>query len=85
MKLLLCETCGDVVKLKSDLTACSCGKAKGKYLEDGWHAVKNNHAILIGLNNNHLRAAIYSKNDSNPSIGAWVMTDNPRVSVDDTI
>lgn len=39
MKLLYCQWCGDIFNLQLHEKQCSCGKAKGKYLEDGLNAV----------------------------------------------
>ena len=52
MKLLFCDSCGDVRKLGYKVTSCACGKVKAKYLEDGWHAEHNGEGFLLGIDNN---------------------------------
>lgn len=34
MKLLLCEECSDIFNLSFEEKSCSCGKAKGQYLDE---------------------------------------------------
>lgn len=101
MKLLFCPHCGDVRKLDLTVTTCWCGLAKGRYLEDRWSAEVNREARLIGLDNNELNRVLSARhrfereletrpNDRhgytpNPRLEAWLMTDNPRVTVVDEI
>lgn len=60
MKLLFCKACVDVRKLSTrTITVCDCGASKGKYLEDGLNAtVEGDRALVLGFDNNSLRAAI---------------------------
>ena len=61
MKLLLCKSCQDVVKLTSgNFRKCQCGLSSGRYLEDDYHAeVKGVDAVVICfLNTELLRAVI---------------------------
>lgn len=52
MKLLFCRDCNDVRKLHREIVRCRCGQARGRYLEDGWHAeVWGERAEVIGLAN----------------------------------
>jgi hypothetical protein len=52
MKLLFCPNCWDIFKLDRKLRSCSCGKCKGKYLEDDHHAVVNGEGYSLAMDNN---------------------------------
>lgn len=61
MKLLLCRSCQDVQKLRTEPRWCACGKSGGRYLEDLLHAEYwGRHALLIGFANNTLADAVLS-------------------------
>lgn len=57
MKLLFCQECEDIIRLKSHEKKCDCGKVKGRYL-DNINAVYSGPAIPIGIDNNFLATAI---------------------------
>jgi hypothetical protein len=58
MKLLLCTSCEDVVKLGSDeWRECKCGASAGRYI-DRINAEIKGDAIPIGFANGSLLAAI---------------------------
>jgi hypothetical protein len=57
MKLLLCRKCGDVILMRPELRACSCGAASGRYI-DNETVVQTENTISIALHNHDLRAAI---------------------------
>ena len=69
-----CPECGDVVMLWYETRTCRCGRAKGKYLEDGIHAIVNKKAKVIGIANSDLEAALARKD--HPALRAWLMRDN---------
>ena len=69
MKLIICSECYDCIKLSTKETRhCECGKAGGRYLEDGWHAEYwGDTAITIGFDNNSLASAIRADRDRHKS------------------
>ncbi|MCK5015783.1 MAG: hypothetical protein KAS32_01815 [Candidatus Peribacteraceae bacterium] len=92
MKLMICNSCGDVVKLRREKERiCQCGDSKGMYLADGHHAKVEGYATVIGLSNPSLTKALHTPNDQMTSddipdkekgvlIDAWVMSsEHPRV------
>lgn len=85
MKLLFCERCGDVVKLRRDYRSCECGHVGGKYLSDGWHAEVSADAVVLGVANDTMRRALEafkagSDDSGHRTLSAWVMgADAPRV------
>ena len=87
MKLLFCSLCKDVRKLDYVVVVCNCGAARGRYLADGWAAEVNSSALLFGLNNTSVKSALQQARDGdkNPALAAWLMNDNPRVSVNDKL
>lgn len=58
MKLLLCLDCADLVKMGAQTRFCQCGKASGRYLEDGSTVEQTRGSISIALHNHELRDAI---------------------------
>lgn len=89
MKLLLCDLCNDVVKLSIAPRSCTCGRVHGHYLANGINAVVSPYAIVVGISNDTMRAAITafrnaqdgSRADSgHRTLAAWVMgKDAPNV------
>lgn len=68
MKLLFCPHCQDVRKLRgpeparateSNATYCYCGKSWGYYTDD-INAVYGGDAVMLGISNPSLGAAIYN-------------------------
>ncbi len=57
MKLLLCLSCGDVVRMRPEARACWCGASSGRYLDDEI-VEQTDGALSIALHNHDLRAAI---------------------------
>lgn len=51
MKLMFCTECHDVVALRHAERTCECGKCKGRYLDDGLHAVVEGPVIPLGYAN----------------------------------
>ncbi len=69
MKLLLCKTCQDVLKLDPDGRYCACGQAWGRYLEDGLHAQISGTAVPLGFVNSQLLHALrHRPDDGNGSL-----------------
>lgn len=58
MKLLLCPTCEDVLKLDHHGRYCGCGRAWGRYLADGLHAQISGTAVPLGFASSHLLDAL---------------------------
>lgn len=85
MKLLFCRECCDVVKLQLDSRSCKCGRSRGYYLSDGWHAEVKGPAEVIGIANKTLVAAVTTQAfgrdcEEGITIKAWLMTrQHPRV------
>ena len=67
MKILLCDSCGDLFNLKDELKSCKCGKTKGKYCTNQLNAVITN-GIVIGFSNETFLPAIRSKPNSGRGI-----------------
>lgn len=57
MKLLMCTNCMDVFNLKMEEKKCSCGKTRGKYLDE-IQAVFSGPAIPMGFTNSSLIKAV---------------------------
>jgi hypothetical protein len=52
LKLIYCPHCNDIVKLRGEAwRACYCGKSRGVYAEDDWHATISGAAIPVGVAN----------------------------------
>lgn len=64
MKLMLCKSCYDVVRLKITPRKCSCGKCEGYYLNDGLNAIMTGPFVPIGIDNNSLVSSIENQPDS---------------------
>tara|TARA_R100000081_G_C4727261_1_gene121409 strand:+ start:275 stop:652 length:378 start_codon:yes stop_codon:yes gene_type:complete len=58
MKLLLCNTCGDIIQLSKSTRTCQCGSCGGHYKEDGVNAIYYGPAIPIGFHNSSFTDAI---------------------------
>jgi len=66
MKLLQCKKCLHVFSITTEVRGCDCGEAKGKYLEDGLHAVYTGDATPLGFANSSF---VWAK-DYQPDEGA---------------
>lgn len=91
MKLMFCDFCFDVFKLDYDLRSCKCGQVKGKYEEDGHHAVTNGEGRCLAIGNGSLIAALNGaeqqfKYEDYDTFLAWVRPhtgpENPRSRVE---
>lgn len=58
MKLLFCLDCGDVVQMRPEPRSCVCGRASGRYLEDGATVEQTAGSVSIALHNHDLRDAL---------------------------
>jgi len=60
MKLLLCLSCQDIIRLPINRKerSCQCGKVKGRYLDQLNAEYSGESAYPIGFNNYSLAAAI---------------------------
>lgn len=58
MKLMLCRTCGDVVKLHRSPRSCLCGAARGHYRDDDVTVEQTAGTLSLALHNHDLRAAV---------------------------
>ena len=86
MKLIFCSTCHDVFKLSRTLKSCECGKAKGRYLEDGLYAEINKGAVPIGMANSTVAKGVVAYLGGNKTmdchVDAWVFkVDEPHIKV----
>lgn len=62
MKLLYCKSCGDIFSLGYREKSCSCGNTKGKYFEDGLHAVySGDQSIPLGISNPSFHDALHNQ------------------------
>lgn len=78
MKLILCSTCSDIVKLHTSmLRTCLCGASWGRYLNDGHTATYGGKAVPLGILNSALEAAVLRVRGGNPnrSFTAFVFGD----------
>lgn len=71
MKLIVCESCGDVVRLKRDVRECECGRSRGRYLADGANAVYSGPCRMLGLANRDLGDAL-RRPERYPVVRCWV-------------
>lgn len=62
MKLLLCTSCSDVVKLRKTETLCECGKSKGRYIDALNAEYSGDYAYLLGFHNGSLVKALQDQN-----------------------
>ena len=91
MKLLLCNSCEDIVKLSKTTRTCQCGATGGHYKEDGVNAIYYGPATTIGFTNSEFKYAL----DNRPRYGsgveftAFVIPDNvptiTHVDLDDYV
>lgn len=61
MKLLLCKSCQDVVRLIDEKRVCRCGKTGGIYVDDLNAKYFGNDAVPIGFANSSLHQAIINQ------------------------
>lgn len=83
MKLIFCDECWDVFKLKTGKTRqCDCGKCVGKYNEDGHTAVTNGKGICLAIDNNSLVAKLreFAKVD-NPTTDYEMLYQGMRIAM----
>lgn len=64
MKLLLCLSCGDVVKMHPTPRSCACGASSGRYLDDLSTVEQTEGSVSIALHNHDLRAALDAYGES---------------------
>lgn len=57
MKLLLCEECSDIFNLALEEKSCSCGKAKGRYVDE-LNAVYSGGIPIGFANSTFIRAVV---------------------------
>lgn len=66
MKLILCKSCQDVVRLQTnELRFCQCGASGGKYLNTLDAIYFGDSAVPLGFNNHSLGPAIFKQ----PKVG----------------
>ncbi len=76
MKLLYCQVCDDIIKLRYEDTFCECGKSWGRYQSDGLYAVIGGKALVIGIGNQALaqaRRMHEAEPDEQFTLTAWLM------------
>lgn len=62
MKLVLCKSCQDVIRLiQSEVRTCKCGNAGGKYLNELDAVYFGEFAIPLGFQNSSVVQAIRSQ------------------------
>lgn len=64
MKLILCTSCQDVVKLTRGGRYCDCGRSWGRYLDDDVNAEISGDAVPIGFANSQLQFALTHRPES---------------------
>lgn len=60
MKLLFCDACGDIVKLRSETRTCSCKKSGGHYTNH-LDAVYWGPAMPLGVDNMSFATALHER------------------------
>ncbi|WP_270363304.1 hypothetical protein [Bacillus paranthracis] len=80
MKLLMCLECNDIFNLALSEKSCSCGRSKGKYVNQQLAEYTGEFALPIGFSNPSLIQAI--KDQPNEGFGkeftAFVIPKNCR-------
>ena len=61
VKLILCPTCRDIVKLVHARRYCYCSRSYGQYLSDGLQAEIGGEAIPIGFANQSFQHALENR------------------------
>ena len=52
MKLLLCRSCGDMLKFGTDdWRFCCCGKSSARYIDAAFGELRGDDAVAIGVDN----------------------------------
>lgn len=75
MKLIFCKHCHDVLKLNvTRWRYCMCGETAGRYLPDGHRAQVSHDAVVIGIDNNVLAAAVRGGDSKKHPLTAWVFS-----------
>ena len=74
MKLLFCNTCGDIVKLGKTTRTCQCGSCGGHYREDGVHAIYYGPAVPIGIINSEFVEAVDNQSEFGDGVGFGAFT-----------
>jgi len=69
MKLLFCETCGDIFKLQKIMRACLCGEVRGRYI-DNLRAEVTSNAVSLAIGNGSLRNAMLASETLQTRAGA---------------
>lgn len=93
MKLIVCRHCSDAVKLTTGVSrSCECGRLRGWYHADGWHAtVQGANPIVVGMGNGSVVNAMRMTTafpTKSCDINAWVFSstgeDAARIHYDRT-
>ncbi|EOR25791.1 MULTISPECIES: hypothetical protein [Bacillaceae] len=67
MKLLMCLECNDIFNLDLSEKSCSCGRSKGKYINQQLAEYTGEFALPLGFTNSSLIQAI--KHQPNEGMG----------------
>ena len=70
MKLLYCQKCQDIIRLKNQERTCECGLTKGKYIDNLNAEFSGAFAVPIGFDNNSLLQALIIYGDTDLKIGS---------------
>ena len=75
MKLLLCTKCSDVFSLRHEQKTCSCGKTKGRYIDDTNAVYSGEYAVGLGFKNDSFVYAIFNRpiKGLGKTFESWVM------------
>ena len=69
MKLLLCNTCQDIIQLSKTTRTCQCGSCGGHYKEDGGNAIYYGPAVPIGFVNTEFVDSINNQPEYGNGLG----------------
>lgn len=64
MKLLLCKTCQDVIRLFAEERQCKCGAVRGRYVDDVNSVYSGDSAVPLGFSNSSLVSAMHNQPNS---------------------
>lgn len=79
MKLVYCQKCQGIIRLRNIEKQCDCGLTKGKYIDNLNAVFSGEFAIPMGVDNNSFREALLIYNDMNfqygPNFKAFIITE----------
>lgn len=84
MKLLLCRSCEDIVRVLSDWRACRCGSSRARYVDNTNAQYTGEHAAMIGVQNGSIADALREHASGSPKrefFTAFVIPNSSQTSI----